>query len=98
MITAIKKLVFTDHEYNINMLMDDHDGMSLSTWIKHFKQVPVMHAHMRRKAHEWRRSYAGLTPMNRQLIKACENDDRLSGSPPLAELQEQVPLREISGN
>jgi hypothetical protein len=67
-----------------------------------------MHAHMRRKAHEWRRSYAGLTPINRQLIRECEKDGELSGSPfpedqvqRLHEQQEQeerMPLGEISGN
>ncbi|OSS43245.1 hypothetical protein B5807_12114 [Epicoccum nigrum] len=80
-IKDIKKLVFTDHQYNINMLIDNQDGMLFSTWVKHFKQIPVMHAHMRRKAHEWRRSYAGLTPMNRQIIRQCETDGELSGSP-----------------
>ena len=85
------------HDYNINMLMDDQDGMPLATWITHFKMIPVMHARMRRKAHEWRKGYGGLTAVNRQVIKERENNT--PGSSPSHRSQEQrMPLEDISGN
>ena len=63
-IKDIKELIFEKGHYDINMLMDPEDGMTLETWVYYFDKQPALLAHLRRKAHDWIGDYGGLTKAN----------------------------------
>jgi hypothetical protein len=51
-IRRIYKTVFKEGCYDISMLMDVEDGMTLEVWVDYFKQTPAMLSHLRRKVHD----------------------------------------------
>ena len=96
-IELIRRTVFRDGLYDINMLMDKEDGMTLECWVDIFKMAPSMLSHLRRKAHAWREDYAGLTQKNFDNIQRYQNDTRLQHETPEAEGEREA-LSEVSGN
>ncbi|KAF1936049.1 hypothetical protein EJ02DRAFT_427870 [Clathrospora elynae] len=63
-IKHVKQKVFEEGHYDINMLMDRQNGMTLEAWCEYFDLPPSLLLHLRRKAHDWRIDYGGLTRMN----------------------------------
>ena len=45
-IKDIYQNVFKDSGYNINMLMDIEDRMTIEVWVDYFKQTPAMLSHL----------------------------------------------------
>lgn len=77
--------------YDINMLMDARDGMTLEVWVEYLDLPPSLLSHLRRKAHDWIKDYGGLSASNYDMIQEV-----LSGSPTGS--TERAPLQETSGN
>jgi hypothetical protein len=92
-IAQIRNTIFREGLYDINMLMDKEDGMTLECWTEYFHQSPSMLSHLRRKAFDWRKDYGGLTVLNTNALKSYENDTRPNREAPGRSL-----LREVSGN
>jgi hypothetical protein len=92
-ITQIRKTIFREGLYDINMLMDKEEGMTLECWTEYFHQSPSMLSHLRRKAFDWRKDYGGLTVLNVDALKSYENDTR-----PNRETPGRSPLGEVNGN
>lgn len=77
--------------YDINMLMDKRDGMTLEVWTDYLQLPPSLLSHLRRKAHDWIKDYGGLSPKNYAIIQ-----ELLSSS--LEGLPGRTPLGDVSGN
>lgn len=92
-IAHIRKTIFCEDLYDINMLMDKEDGMKLECWIEYYNQSPSLLLHLRRKAFDWRKDYGGLTIINTDALESYENDTR-----PNRETPRRSPLGEVSGN
>jgi Na+-translocating ferredoxin:NAD+ oxidoreductase RnfG subunit len=91
-IRRIYKTVFKEGCYDINMLMDVEDGMTLEVRVDYFQQTPAMLSHLRRKVHDWLKDYAGLTDENiRRANKSLNAEEEV-------EAGDQEPLQEVSGN
>ena len=96
-IELIRRTVFRDGLYDINMLMDKEDGTTLECWVDIFKMAPFMLSHLRRKAHAWREDYTGLTQKNFNNIQRYRNDTRLQHETPKAEGEREA-FSKVSGN
>ena len=51
-IKRILRKAFTEGGYDINMLMDKRDGMTLEVWVEYLQLPPSLLLHLRRKAHD----------------------------------------------
>jgi hypothetical protein len=91
-IDEVKEKVFKEGKYNINMLMDEECGMTMEVWVNYFRISPGYLSHLRRKAHDWKKDYGGLTRANYIALNRVYDDARLEESP------EREVLGEISGN
>ncbi|CAG5190059.1 uncharacterized protein ALTATR162_LOCUS12119 [Alternaria atra] len=91
-ITKVKREVFEKGHYDINMLMDRQTGMTLEAWVEYFNQPPSMLSHLRRKAHDWRMDYGGLTQRNLDAIQKLYRNAEADETP------EREVLGEVSGN
>ena len=78
------------------MLMDSRDGMTMEVWVDYFDQTPGMLSHLRRKAHDWIKDYAGLSVENITAANRFQNGQREFAETP--EPSERGVLEEISGN
>ena len=92
-IAHIRKVVFREGLYDINMLMDKEDGMTLECWCDYFHMAPSMLSHLRRKAFDWGKDYGGLMSLNIDAIHSYQNDTRPNRETPGRSL-----LGEVSGN
>ena len=61
-------MAFIEGGYDINMLMDRCDGMTMETWCEYFNLPPSLLSHLRRKAHDWIMDYGGLNKKNYETI------------------------------
>ena len=95
-IKNIRNKVFTAGGYDINMLMDSRDGMTMKVWVDYFDQTLGMLSHLRRKAHDWMKDYAGLSVENITAANRFQNGQREFAETP--EPSERGVLEEISGN
>lgn len=68
-IQDIKKKVFQEGKFDINMLMDQETGMTLEVWVNYYGHSPGLLAHLRRKAFDWIHDYGGLTAANLEVLK-----------------------------
>jgi hypothetical protein len=97
-IEGIYQSVFKDGGYDINMLMDVEDGMTIDVWVDYFKQTPAMLSHLRRKVHDWMKDYAGLTLENIKRADRLLNGEARAEVEAEAEAEHREPLQEVSGN
>jgi hypothetical protein len=67
-------------------------GMLIEVWVNYFRLSPGYLAHLRRKAHDWKKDYSGLTRSNFVSLNREYNNVRQVESP------EQEVLREVSRN
>lgn len=79
--------------FNINMLMDPWDGMTMDLWTQYYEQSPRLLSHLRRKAHDWIKDYSGLSKEDIAVANRFLNGERDS---PVVEYR--LPLTEVSGN
>jgi hypothetical protein len=91
-INEVKEKVFKEGKYNINMLMDEECGMTMEVWVNYFRISPGYLSHLRRKAHDWKKDYGGLTRANYVALNRAYDNATLEDSP------EREVLGEISGN
>jgi hypothetical protein len=91
-IDEVKEKVFKEGKYNINMPMDEECGMTMEVWVNYFRISLGYLSHLRRKAHDWKKGYGGLTRANYIALNRVYDDVRLEESP------EREVLGEISGN
>ncbi|KAF3013592.1 hypothetical protein E8E12_000155, partial [Didymella heteroderae] len=90
-IEHIVQTAVVDGGYDINMLMDKRDGMTLEVWVEYLQLPPSLLSHLRRKAHDWIKDYGGLSPKNYAIIQ-----ELLSASS--ESLLRRTPLGDVSGN
>jgi len=67
-IKRIVQTVVVDGGYDINMLMDKRDGMTLEVWVEYLQLPLSLLSHLRRKAHDWIKDYGGLSTKNHAII------------------------------
>jgi hypothetical protein len=91
-ITNVKREVFEEGQHDINMLMDKQTGMTLKAWLEYFNQRSSMLSHLRRKAHNWKIDYGGLTQKNLDATQKFYRNAEANKTP------EQEMLAEVSGN
>ena len=68
-IKEIRDEVFKKGGYDINMLIDSENGMTLEVSVDYFHQTPGMLSHLRRKVHDWLKDYTGSTKDNLEAIQ-----------------------------
>ena len=83
-------MIVKEGKYNINMLIDDKNGITLKVWMTFFNASPGYLLHLQRKALDWRKDYDGLTKRNYDAI-GRQYDDARAGS-----AAEESPAREHS--
>ncbi|KAF1363299.1 hypothetical protein EJ07DRAFT_174010 [Lizonia empirigonia] len=89
-IDHVLQKTLVDGGYDINMLMDRRDGMTLEVWVEYLDLPPSLLSHFRRKAHDWIKDYGGLSAENYRLI-----NELLSNSP--EESTGRTPLGQLVG-
>ncbi|KAF1357619.1 hypothetical protein EJ07DRAFT_157614 [Lizonia empirigonia] len=90
-IDHVLQKTLVDGGYDINMLMDRRDGMTLEVWVEYLDLPPSLLSHLRRKAHDWIKDYGGLSAENYRLV-----NELLSNS--TEESTGRTPLGAVSGN